>query len=86
MHPPSVTAKTVKIRTGFGEVSPAAGGIMSSKVDPSAKPPAVMTMWSSAIYRGELVDKHLPLVLWTGASAVRISTADVAAITWTPTD
>ena len=79
-------AKGVGIRTGFGEISPESKGIMSITVDPSVKPQAVMTMWSSAIYRGELTDKHLQLVLWTGASAVRISTADVAAITWTPTD
>ncbi len=78
-------AKGVGIRTGFGEVSPQAGAIKSIAVDPAGKPPAVMTMRSGAIYRGELSDKHLPLVLWKGDSAVSISPAGVASMIWTPT-
>ncbi|MDP6045519.1 MAG: LamG domain-containing protein [Phycisphaerae bacterium] len=77
-------AKGVGIRTGFGEISPQTGAIKSIAVDPAGKPPVVMTMRSGAVYRGELTDKHLPLVLWIGDSAATVSPAHVASMTWAP--
>ena len=77
-------AKGVGLRTGFGEISPQTGAIKSIAVDPAGKPPVVMTMRSDAVYRGELADKHLPLLLWKDGPAAGISPAGVGAITWTP--
>ncbi|MBC8374363.1 MAG: hypothetical protein ISS69_05695 [Phycisphaerae bacterium] len=79
-----LTAKAVGIRTEFGEVSPDAKGIMSIVVTPKGKPPAVMTMWSSAVHRGEFLDKQLSLTLSPGGPVVKVSTAKIASITWAP--
>ncbi len=78
-----LTAKTVAIRTEFGEVSPDASGIMSIAVNPAVKPPAVMTMWSGAVHRGRLIDKQLPLSLSPNGPTLKISPAGISSITWT---
>ena len=79
-----LTAKTVGIRTEFGEVSPDAKGVMSIVVTPKGKPPTVMTMRSSAVHRGEFVDKQLSLALSPGGPTIKVSTAKIASITWAP--
>jgi len=79
-----LTAKAVGIRTEFGEVSPDAAGVKSIVVAPKGKPPAVMTMWSSAVHRGEFLDKQLSLTLSPAGPTVKVSTAKIASITWAP--
>jgi hypothetical protein len=79
-----LTAKAVGIRTEFGEVSPEATGIKSIVVTPKGKPPVVMTMRSSAVHRGQLADKRLSLTLSPGGPTMKVSTAKIASITWTP--
>ena len=76
-------AKTVVIRTEFGEVSPDASGIMLIAVNPAVKPPAVMTMWSGAVHRGQLTDKQLPISLSPNGPTMKISPAGISSITWT---
>jgi len=79
-----LTAKAVGIRTEFGEVSPDAAGVKSIVVTAATKPPAVMTMWSGAVHRGELAGKQLSLALSPAGSVVKVSTAKIASITWSP--
>lgn len=79
-----LTAKSVGIRTEFGEVSPDAAGVMSIVVTPKGKPPVVMTMWSGAVHRGEFVDKQVSLSLSPGGPTVKVSTAKIASIAWDP--
>jgi len=81
-----LTAKAVGIRTEFGEVSPDAAGVKSIVVTPKGKPPAVMTMWSGAVHRGEFVDKQvsLSLSLSPAGPTMKVFTAKIASITWTP--
>ncbi|MDP6634940.1 MAG: LamG domain-containing protein [Phycisphaerae bacterium] len=79
-----LTAKTIAIRTEFGEVSPDAAGVKSIVVSPKGAPPAVMTMWSGAAYRGRFADKQLSLALSPGGPTVKVSSARIASIIWTP--
>ena len=79
-----IVNKAIDLRTEFGEVSPDAAGVKSIVVTPKAKPPAVMTMQSGAVHRGEFVDKQLSMSLSPGGPTIKVSTAKIASITWAP--
>jgi len=79
-----LAGKTVSIRTEFGDISPYATAIRSIRIAPAVKPPAVMAMWSGALHRGQLLDKHLSFEISPGGPALKVSTTGIASITWSP--
>jgi hypothetical protein len=78
----NIAAKSVGIRTEFGEISPDVAGIKSIVITPGAKLSSVMTMRSGAVHRGRLSDKQLSIRVAPNGVTVKAPPAAIASLTW----